>query len=217
LVQIDDLREVLMNMAKLGGKRTQNSRSLRFSEESGAALTLAIMILVTLTLLGTVVLRTSITEVGIAGNVKQYQMAFYAADGGSDLAPHVIRDTFSGREAPDYGSQILLSPGLLDELLNFPTDYNDGPTDSPLANPDIQVPAYTDLLAVEIDVDRNPSTILIPGAGVEFGADYEGIGSGASSGGSGIMYRISSRSQNPRDASSTIRTEYLHIIGVGGS
>jgi len=183
-------------------------------DESGAALAIALMVLVILTLLGSASIMTSITEVEIAANEKQYQMVFYASDGGSDLSPRIIRDTIALHDEPTYdGGNVVVVDGLLDELMKFGT-ADDNPSDGPQDDPDIRIPALTNSLSVRIDVDRG-NTLSLPGGAREMGSGYEGIGGGAS-GGTAVMYDIRSESQGSRNSSTNINTKYLYVIGVGG-
>jgi hypothetical protein len=188
----------------------------RISGEGGAVLSFVLMILVILAVLGTAAIMTSTTEVEIAGNEKQAQMAFYGADGGADIAPRVIRDTLDLYASPSYGSGVTVATGFLDETLAFGTGYDDGSTDSPLSNADILIPTFTATLWVGIDVDRNPGALVLPGGGAEFAAGYEGIGGAAAAGGIAILYMIDSISQGPRSSTANVETRYLYVTGVGG-
>ena len=190
-------------------------------DESGAALVIALMVLVILTLLGSASLMTSITEVEIASNDKQYQVGFYASNGGADLTPRVIRDIVKEHDEPVYGGgNVVVKDGLLEELMNY-KDINGDPTANNDTNdtvdsdpPDIRIPALTTALSVAIDVDRD-ETLNLPGGAMEMGSGYEGIGSGTS-GGTAILFEITSKSQGPRNSSTNISTQYLYVIGVGG-
>ncbi len=190
-------------------------------DESGAALAIALMVLVILTLLGSASLMTSNTEVEIASNDKQYQMGFYASNGGADLTPRVIRDIVKEHDEPVYGGgNVVVKDGLLEELMNYkdasgdPTANNDTYDTVNSAPPDIQIPALTTSLSVAIDVDRD-ATLNLPGGAMEMGSGYEGIGSGTS-GGTAIVFEIKSQSQGPRNSKTNISTQYLYVIGVGG-
>lgn len=177
-------------------------------DESGAALAIALMVLVVLTLLGSAAVMTSITELDIAGNEKQHQIAFYASDGGADLAPRIIRDTITLYSEPVYGGNVVIASGFLDELMDF------APDSSP-SDPDILISALTTSMSVGIDVDRG-NTINLPGGAREMGSGYEGIGSGTAGGGTAVMFDIESRSQGPRNSTTSIQTQYLYVIGMGG-
>jgi Tfp pilus assembly protein PilX len=190
-------------------------------DESGAAIVIALMVLVILTLMGSASIMTSITEVEIAANDKQYQMGFYASDGGADMAPRVIREIVKEHDEPVYaGNKVIVKDGLLEELMNYedaagnPTENNDGATDTADSNADIRIPALTTTLSVAIDIDRD-DTLNLPGGAMEMGSGYEGIGSGTS-GGTAILFEITSKSQGSRNTSTNISTQYLYVIGVGG-
>ncbi len=186
-------------------------------DEFGHILPISLMILVVLSLLGAAAIVTSTTDVEIASNEKQYHMAFYTADGGSDIAPRIIRDTISLNDEPNYGADVTVRSGFIDELLNFTSGDNDGATDSTLSNPDVQITNLTLIHTVSIDIDTNPATIPMPGGGLEFGSGTEGVGGGVSSGGTATLYTIESLSQGPKSTTSTVRNQYLYVYGIGGS
>jgi hypothetical protein len=185
-------------------------------DEGGAAMAIALMVLVILTLLGSAATMTSITEMEIAGNDKQYQIAFYASNGGADMTPSVLRHTIALYDEPNYGGNVIVAEGLLDELMNFSTKFNDGATDSAQNNPDIQIPALTPYVTVGIDIDRG-NTLNLPGAAREIASGYEGIGGGAAGGGTAVMYDIKAQSNGARNSSSYVETRYLYVIGCGVS
>ncbi len=186
-------------------------------DEFGHILPISLMILVVLSLLGASAIVTSTTDIEIAANEKQYQMAFYTADGGADIAPRIIWDCISLYDEPSYGADVTVRSGFIDELMNFATSNNDGSTDSPLTNPDIQITNLTSTHTVSIDIDTNPSVIYMPGGGMEFGSGFEGIGGGASSGGAATLYTIESLSQGSTNSSSSVQNRYLYVFGIGGS
>jgi Tfp pilus assembly protein PilX len=210
----------MMMIKKLIKKYHTGVSRFRISEEKGAALAVAMIILVVLALLGSAAIKTSNIEVEIAGNEKLYQMAFYAANAGADLAPRVIRDTVSLRGDPTYGTEpdIQVKSGFVYELFGFQTGSNDGSTDTTEIDPDIRLGSTVSpaVDSVGIDIDRGPTVTSLPGGGIEFASGYEGIGGGASTSGLGILYNIESKSKGSRKSSSTIETRYLCVIGVGG-
>jgi Tfp pilus assembly protein PilX len=63
--------------------------------QQGAALIIAVMILLILTVLGIYAITTSTLETKIAGNERVLKDAFYAADGGIDYGRHVIALVFT--------------------------------------------------------------------------------------------------------------------------
>lgn len=58
-------------------------------------------------------------------------------------------------------------------------------------------------------------TGTVAGANIVFGGTgYEGIGTGISSGGTAVFYRIQSEAQGPVQEQSTIETAYRKIVGI---
>src|SRR3989344_875167 len=69
------------------GIRSQRPKFLvTVNNEKGVALVLAMVMLVLMSILGTFALSTSTTEIGISGNYRNSQDAFYAADSAMEYA-----------------------------------------------------------------------------------------------------------------------------------
>ncbi len=83
-------------------------------DESGAALVIALMFLVILTLLGSAAIRTSLIEMEITGNQKQNKMAFYEADGGTEVGIELIEEAISerGYSVSQVGSITIVEPNF---------------------------------------------------------------------------------------------------------
>jgi hypothetical protein len=125
--------------------------------QRGAALIMAIMILLILTVLGIYAVTTSTLETKIAGNERFLKDAFYAADGGIDYGRTVVALSLNNQSlswaTPDNEDQ------LNEEIRGFNDD--DVPPDS----------------AVRPEIGRNSMTIKInrlmsdepPGYSSEFG------------------------------------------------
>jgi len=202
-------------------KALDQFKNSRLSDQEGIALVVAMVLLAMLAFLGTAAMVTTSTEMDIAGNERVYQMAFYAADGGAELAPRSIRDTVNPDFAGYGGGLNVDIDCFRAELLDFSGVYdsegnpcNDG-SDLQTVNPDIQC-ALASALNASVDVDRIGTAQLLPGGGVEFGSGYEGIGAGSASGGSVRYYLNNSQSSGPRNASSLVETRYRLVIGTPG-
>jgi hypothetical protein len=170
------------------------------------ALVIAMVFLAMLAFLGSAALLTSSTEMDIAGNERTYQMAFYAADAGTEICVRVIEDAVDdlGQGDPSYsGSGVTLTSGFSDSI--WIDDDND-----PWTSSDIQIAAGPNLLGddmeVRMAVDRNfnwaPTSIgtqipepgdVTSGAGVAFYNFY---------------FDIASLSRGPRNSSSRINSTF---------
>ena len=60
------------------------------NNQEGFVLVTAMMVLIVLTLIGIIAMNSSNTEKMISGNDKIHKTTFYQADGGSELAQHVV-------------------------------------------------------------------------------------------------------------------------------
>jgi len=88
--------------------------------QQGAALVIAVMILLILTVLGIYAVTTSVLETKIAGNERFLKDAFYAADGGIDYGRTVIALVLSNTSLPT-GNNAFDDNGttLLEEMLGI--------------------------------------------------------------------------------------------------
>jgi hypothetical protein len=203
----------------------QRVQALSFSSfhwnEKGAALAIALMMLVILAILGTAAIMTSTNEMDIAGNEKQYQVAFYAAEGGTEMTHRIIEDTLDLGTVKDYGNEITFHSTFLDDLMQY--EGSDNSTDSPSNNPDITIvmpvidPDSGEQVAqttVKVDVDGTSG--YLPGAGIQYAAGYDGIGAGAGGGGVAKYFTVDTQSIGVRNSSASIRTYYQSVIGITG-
>ncbi len=58
--------------------------------EHGFVLVTAMMVLIVLTIIGIMAMQNSTTEITISGNDRIHKQTFYQADGGTELAQHVV-------------------------------------------------------------------------------------------------------------------------------
>ncbi len=171
------------------------------SEERGAALIVALLLMVAVTVLGTGGMITSSTDIQISGNYKTSQEIFYGAEGGIEMVKGIIErainDSDGGVDANTdtvFVRDLLfpMEPRVTDNDYDH-NDSNDG--GSPSADPDMELPLFVDVviplrnIQVLIDIDVTPRILV--GFSPEFAGGYEGIGSG-SDGGQANFYRVNS-------------------------
>lgn len=180
------------------------------NNEKGAVLAIALLIMLALALIGLAALFTSTMELDIARNERLAKESFYLADGGTTIPPVIIEESINNRDLPDLHGITLNDTHFMNELLGSPTN-NDQDTDSPDNNPDITTTINGKNIA--IDVDRIGAQMLAGGA-VEFASGYEGIGSGAASGGMAIFYRIESQGNAGSSSKSVVETYYRKVINI---
>lgn len=157
-------------------------------EEKGAVLITMLILLIIITLIGTIAINVSTVEIQIAGNQKRVSMAFEGAEAGLDLAVPVIESTLlNSLLSPAAIPGAVYSADIESEILNDQTA-----AELIAFNPDITFNDFGQGVKVETDIDRMYS-VALPGGSLEFASGYEGVGAGAAGGGTGVLYKINSR------------------------
>jgi Tfp pilus assembly protein PilX len=170
-------------------------RLIGLQSQQGAALIIAVMILLILTVLGIYAVTTSTLETKIAGNERFLKDAFYAADGGIDCSRMVIA-LFLTQESPTLPSRTSVSneTAFRDEIVGIATG----------GTPFVDTYNGTSDTRVRINVDRIKSEEP-PGYSGEFGgavAEKQTL----------IYYAVDSVSTGIAGASSEIQATYRHVI-----
>ncbi|MBC2712470.1 MAG: hypothetical protein HGJ94_16240 [Desulfosarcina sp.] len=185
------------------------------SDESGSVIIAALLILVTLTILGIWAMNTTTVEYQIASNDQFHKMAFTNADGGVYSTPKLISKAINESSPQDatvmgwFGFTFLNGTDdntVYDQILGY-TAWDGGITDIGLSNN-----VYND--TIEVDIQRTGQRNVV-GGGVEFASGAEGVGVG-STGGVNIFYALDSFGSGPRQSVSNVLAEYRKVLGLPG-
>jgi len=174
----------------------QRIRNLSFYKQEGAALIIAIMILLILTVLGIYAVTTSTLETKIAGSERVRQEAFQAADGGTDYGRGVIELVLNNNPSLPCTPHDAPNTTLLQEILG--SGQWDQPGESPWIEPDI---GHCDMV---IELDRIKA--------IQPEGEQAGFGEPAGETQATIYYRIDSTSSGIADASSRVQTIYRRKV-----
>ncbi len=194
----------------------------RAGGEQGAALILALLVLMVLAVFSMTAIITASTGLKISSKYKMREQALYTADGAADGASGIISRAISNGnriDATDLSSSYF-------SVSTTDTD-GDGVTDleaeiagingtktsrnpDGLSSPNATVDILGDTASIDIDYLQSK---LMPGASSEFAARYEGIGSGTS-GGVAVTYEIDS-SGEMQDQSAKLGAVYKCVEGGG--
>lgn len=194
-------------------------------QQQGAALVIAVLILLILTVIGVYAITTATFETKIAGFDREFKEAFYTADSGEPIGIDAIKAIIHYvPTSPSNLSTLTTNPLwnniLKDNLFDNNEIFTDGRnTDDPINAPNIRATgqqigfpssSHTRLRA---DIDRLAS-YQITGGAQQFASGYEGIGSGG--GGSvGIIYEIDSvGNYTYTNAQAELEAGYRHVVGV---
>jgi Na+-transporting methylmalonyl-CoA/oxaloacetate decarboxylase gamma subunit len=195
--------------------------------EQGAALVIAVLILLILTVIGIYAVTTATLETKISGSEREFKEAFYTADSGEpmaiDLIKAIIHDVPSGLgdlPAPWSNAGVIDDDLFGDSVQEIFTDVRN--PDTPESSPsDINSKGIgnnlglPDRVHLRVDIDRLASYQMSGGA-TEFGSGYEGIGQGGG-GEIGIIYAIDSLGRYTyTNAESAIEAGYRHVVGMPG-
>lgn len=164
------------------------------NNERGAVLITTLLLLVIITLIGLIAINTATVDIQISGQTKRSSRAFGGAEAGIDLATPVIEATLE---------QLILTPASIAgavysaDILNASEILNDQlAAELATFNADITFANIGQGVQVSIDIDRLNS-VTIPGGAIEFAAGYEGVGSGAAGGGTGVLLQVTSQASVP--------------------
>ncbi len=210
----------------------------RLEHSSGAALILAITVLIVLTVIGVAALNISSLQVKMVHNVRLFNMAFYRADGALQVSVPVLEeavaqrgfvqepynykgttdvkvkdaDFYREKDVGEVGAYINQSVSLPDGDEDSEDDNNGDRSDDLVqvtaTNPDIQISGTVEGV---VDVD-NLGTSADKGFSILMSMGYEGLGKGVAGGGASRFYEINTRGEGPLGSQSRIKGVYRHKI-----
>ena len=195
-------------------------------DETGSVLILALMLILHLTLTGLWSTQTSTVNTRISANQNLYNVDFYAADGGSEVAAGLLENAFwergfctEGESESDihaYGNVAIFcsagtfftnhpfpaDPALCNPVAYFPRSVTHIPPSDTTSN----VPPFTDLC---IAGDPELST----GDAIQMISGYEGKGKGSAGGGAWITYIVRSHHRNlPNKSEAVVEIRWRHVL-----
>jgi hypothetical protein len=180
--------------------------------ENGSAIIIALIVLVTLTILGIATSNISITELFISGNDVVKKISFFNADAGAFAVPKVISKAINDRETPgSFSPPFVFSDSGDDTTIGDRTFYRElsGLVD-PDTDPDISF-KNDGTNDTAVDIERLGSYTLV-GGGAEFGSGAEGHSTSLK----GIRFNLNSSGQGPKNATTNLQARYLKVLGTAG-
>ena len=186
-------------------------RSALIGNEKGSVLTIALLILIVLTLVVIYMSRTTTTDIRVTNNMKFYNVAFYNADDGVFTSTKAIEMAFGlGRNPtippaanPEILSFTTLDNNFYNEISGYPPADPDA-TNDPLINPEIAFPV--DGNNIQTDVWRIGQQNA-PGGGAMFGTGASAVGVKAI-----INLGVNSLGYGPKNSQSAISARYNYLV-----
>lgn len=180
--------------------------------EDGMVLVVVLLVMSILSLAGAAAMNTSSLGLQISYNNRVYKQAFYAADGGIETSPKIIRHYILEQEDPEVGA-LAIDSQLYDEIMG----YNEalGGDSVIAATPSWDLKGNFGNNNYILDIDRL-GVSYAPGGAVEFAAGYEGVGAG-STGGVWVIYGLDAVGTAVNDnANARVDAQYRYVVGVAG-
>lgn len=181
----------------------------KLEEQTGAALIMAIMMLVLLTIIGIGSLNNTDLELSIAGNEKAHKMSFHAADAGNELSKELIEESIEERGWKNETATTKTIGQVTIQNKDF------------WLNPDLPAavtPSSTNRDAA-LAFDRGQTYLrvgtnsqLSSGGAIQMAAGYEGMGKGAAGGGAWLIYDVRSRHEGVNDSEAQVRGQWRHVL-----
>ena len=196
------------------------------ANEQGFVLVATIVLLLIMVIIGISSNTTTNLELQIAGNDKLGKQAFYAADGGTEVGANLVEENVScpggfAVQPLTIGTvQVVNRNFALQDDSNFWILDGTGARVSPItpfpsdAIRDIRFPANDAAPHTNLSIYGN--TIMSHGNALQMIAGYEGMGKGAASGGSLVMFDIYSQRLDINNAESDVFLLWRHVIGLEG-
>ena len=191
-------------------------RWCQMNNSNGGVTIAALLILAVLTIIGISSISTSNIEVQIATNDKVHKMAFYAADGGTELGTELLELNIAC--ASGFTSDDL---PITDDITAVDGDFwmqsvAPGPVGSFPSDTERDV-LINNTAGTHTNLSIFGATALGVGGAIEMAAGYEGKGKGAAGGGVSLLYQIFSQHLGLANSKSVVAIEWRHNIGSEGT
>ena len=186
--------------------------SATLGNEKGSVLVVGMLIMVLLTVIGIAATTTTSIEVNIAGNNRWYQVAFYAAEGGTETGIELVEQNIEVAGFDDNGEGEFELGDVRGTNLEF---YMNPVPDPANLTPDAYFPGnYLDYSAdaAHTNLTFGQSSGLSVGGAIQMAAGYEGKGKAAAGGGAFMLYDIYSDRQGDGNAEAVVRLQWMHVM-----
>jgi hypothetical protein len=190
-------------------------------EETGSAMTVALIILVLLTIIGHVATRSTTNEVIVASNDMRFKETFYIADGSTELGSELLEQNIAcptGWNNTTRGGLVqVVTPNFWQNMAvpaTTPTDANRDFFFSP--DPNVLLAAGYAGPDPRINVRVAGNTQFSTGSALQVAAGYEGKGKATAAGGAYLVYDQYTQHIGRFRTQSIVRVQWRHVIGTEG-
>ena len=191
-------------------------------EESGSAMTVALIILVLLTIIGHMATRSTTTEVIIASNDTRFKETFYIADGSTELGSELLEQNIAcptGWNNLTRGGLIRVDTAAFWQNMALPATTPSDTNRDFFFSPDPNVLLAANYAGPDprINVRVAGNTRFSTGSALQVAAGYEGKGKATGAGGAYLVYDQYTQHIGRFRTQSVVRVQWRHVIGTEGT
>lgn len=184
--------------------------------EQGSILVISLIVLMMLTLIGISITTTTSIELQISGNEKLRKIAFYKADGGTEVGYELLEQNLGCADGFTNTTITGNNSAQSVQIVNS-TFWQDTSADVPtVATRDFFFPSTNPATVPRTDFTVGGNTQLSSGSAIQMLSGYEGKGKAAAAGGAFILYDMYSQHLGVNSSQSVIMVQWRHIIGQEG-
>lgn len=185
--------------------------------EQGSILVISLVILMMLSLIGIAITTTASIELQISGNERLNEIAFYKADGGTEVGYELLEQNLGCADGFTNTTITGNNSAQSVQLVNS-TFWQNTSADVPtVATRDFFFPSTNPATVPRTDLTVGGNTQLSTGSAIQMVSGYEGKGKAAGSGGAFILYDMYSQHLGVNSSQSIIMVQWRHVIGQEGS
>ncbi len=187
-----------------------SARYAGLKNEKGSTLLLVLLVLALVTFIGISATTTSNLEMLIGGADKRQKMAFYEAEGGTEVGIELVEEGIARGGFDDDGSGNFEHGEVRGPSKNM--FLNDVPDPAALDTPDAFFPKDYTGDQPHTNLFVGGASGLSEGGAIIFGAGYEGKGKASGASGAYVLYDIYSERYGPRNSSAEVRIQWQHVM-----
>ena len=196
--------------------KSMKRRWCHMNNSNGGVTIAALLILAVLTIIGISSISTSNLEVQTATNDKVHKMAFYAADGGTEVGTELLELNIACAGGFKNDDLAMTDDITAVDKVFWMQNAAPGPFGSFPSDTERDV-LINNAAGTNTNLSIFGATALGIGGAIEMAAGYEGKGKGAAGGGVSLLYQIFSQHLGLADSESVVAIEWRHNIGSEGT
>ena len=184
--------------------------------QNGSAMVIALIIMALLTIIGHLATRSTSLEVQTATNDLRHKLAFYTADGTTELAAELLEQNVAcslGFTDLTRGDPTPFIQVLTHDFWKNNFDANRLPSDTVR---DVRIPLGNDNTQPHTNIVYGGTTGFGSGSALQIAAGYEGKGKSIAGGGAFMVFEQMVQHRGNFNAEACIRTQWRHILGEEG-